>query len=110
MARDFPGSPETGALTGDEAWREWFFSRMTGVPCPVLDSETQACRLYEHRPIACRLAGPAVRAGEGVFPPCHKNYVGATVAEVAACQVVLDDPLFFEMAEEPETVIAYVCL
>jgi Fe-S-cluster containining protein len=109
MSRDFPGDLADGALTDDEAWREWFFGRMTGVPCPVLDLETQACRLYEYRPVACRLAGPAVRAGDGVFPPCHKNYVGASAEEVAACEVVLDDPLFFEEREAPETVIAYVC-
>jgi Fe-S-cluster containining protein len=109
MAHDFPGSWDDGSLTTDEAWREWFFTRLTGVPCPILDLDTQACRLYEHRPIACRLAGPAIQAGHGVFPPCHKNYTGATPAQVEACQVVLDDPLFFEPSEEPETVIAYVC-
>lgn len=109
MTHDFPGNDATGALTGDDAWREWFFNRMTGHACPILDDATQACRLYEHRPIACRLAGPAIQAGPGIFPPCHKNYAGATDAEVNACRVVLDDPLFFEPAEEPETVIAFVC-
>ena len=109
MTHDFPGDEATGALTGDDAWREWFFNRLSGHACPVLDDTTQACRLYEHRPIACRLAGPAIQAGPGIFPPCHKNYTGATDAEVNACRVVLDDPLFFEPAEEPETVIAFVC-
>lgn len=109
FSRDFPGDLQQGALTADESWREWFFTRMTGTPCPVLDLGTQACRLYEHRPIACRLAGPAIRAGEGVFPPCHKNYSGATPAQVASCQVALDDPLFYEPADAPETVVAYAC-
>jgi Fe-S-cluster containining protein len=109
MERDFPGEYPQGALTADEAWREWFFTRSTGIACPVLDTGTQACRLYEHRPIACRLAGPAIQAGPGVFPPCRKNYVGLTDREIRSLEVKLDDPLFFETAEEPETVIAYAC-
>ena len=109
MTRDFPGEAETGALTQEEAWREWFFNRMTGHACPVLDTATQACRLYAHRPIACRLAGPAIQAGDGVFPPCYKNYAGATPAQLDACRVTLTDPLFYEPAQAPETVIAYVC-
>ena len=59
--------------------------------------------------MACRLAGPLIQAGEGVFPPCPKNYQGATPEEVEACRVVLDDPLFLEPADEPETVVAFVC-
>lgn len=108
MERDFPGDAARGELDANEEWREWFFTRMTGQACPVLDEATQACRLYEHRPMACRLAGPLIQAGEGTFPPCHKNYVGATPEQVEALRVVIEDPAFFEPADAPETVIAWV--
>lgn len=108
MERDFPGDAAAGELTGNEEWREWFFQRLTGQACPVLDEATQACRLYAHRPMACRLAGPLIQAGEGTFPPCPKNYVGATKEQIEATRVVLDDPLFHEPPDAPETLVAWV--
>lgn len=103
----FPGDPETGAFTGNDEWREWFFRQQEGVACPVLDSESGACRLYEHRPVACRAAGPLVQLGAAVYPPCHLNYAGATPEQKLAWTVAIDDPVFHEPATEPETLIAY---
>jgi Fe-S-cluster containining protein len=60
------------------------------LPCPVLDLETGACELYEHRPIACRLHGPAVRVDDVDLRHCRLNYVGAAADEVEACRVTVD--------------------
>ncbi|MFB1479140.1 YkgJ family cysteine cluster protein [Corallococcus sp. RDP092CA] len=37
--------------------------------CPLLDRETGACRVYAHRPLACRSYGFAVTRDGGLF--CH---------------------------------------
>lgn len=103
----FPGDTESGAFTGNDEWREWFFRQQQGVPCPVLDIESGVCRLYEHRPVACRAAGPLVQLGAAIYPPCHLNYRGATPDQMRAWTVAIDDPVFHEPANEPETLIAY---
>lgn len=104
---DFPGDAATGALNANEEWREWFFRRHEGAACPVLDPASGICRLYRHRPVACRAAGPLVQLGPAVFPACHLNYQGTSAEQRRALTVVVDDPAFHEPATEPETVIAY---
>jgi Fe-S-cluster containining protein len=37
--------------------------------CPFLDREAGACRVYSHRPMACRSYGFAVSRGQGLW--CH---------------------------------------
>lgn len=104
---DFPGDTATGSLDANDEWREWFFRRHEGVACPVLDLSTGVCRLYAHRPVACRAAGPLVQLGPAIFPACHLNYHGTTEEQRRALTVVIDDPAFHEPATEPETLIAY---
>jgi len=109
MEVDFPGDHATGSLTPSETWRDWFLDRHSGVACPVLDEATGSCRLYEHRPAACRLYGPLFQIGGHVTAPCPKNYRGATPADFEACRVTLDAACFQEPATEAETVIAFAC-
>ena len=59
-------------------------------PCPALDPELKTCDVYESRPITCRIFGPAVRSGGDILGVCELNYVGATDAQIAACQVEVD--------------------
>jgi Fe-S-cluster containining protein len=58
--------------------------------CPVLDPETGTCDLYTARPITCRTFGPPVRCGEEAMGVCELCYEGATVEEIAACEVDID--------------------
>jgi Fe-S-cluster containining protein len=58
-------------------------------PCPVLDSATGTCDLYESRPLVCRTFGPAIRSGDAVGT-CELCFAGATEEEIAACAVALD--------------------
>lgn len=104
---DFPGDCDTGSLDANDEWREWFFRRHEGIPCPVLDFEQGVCRLYEHRPVACRAAGPLVQLGHAAYPACHLNYRGVSDEQRRQLTVVVNDPAFHEPATEPETLIAY---
>jgi Fe-S-cluster containining protein len=58
--------------------------------CPVLDLETGSCRLYEHRPAACRTYGPAVRLDGVDLTPCPLNYDGWTPEQVEAARVGIE--------------------
>lgn len=60
------------------------------LPCPVLDLESGVCELYEHRPIACRLHGPAVRVDGVDLRHCRLNYAGVAAEQVETCRVTLD--------------------
>lgn len=106
IAVDFPGDLASGALTPASEWREWFFARHAGLPCPVLDLATGQCRLYEFRPVACRLAGPLIQIGATRTDPCPLCFAGASDAEIAATQVVVALPEFGEPSPEAETLIA----
>gem|GEM_PF-4520529 len=74
LAGDFPGDAATGELTGNESWREWFFARHDGLPCPALDEASGECLVYDHRPIACRLYGPLIEIGGTIADPCPLCY------------------------------------
>ncbi|MEZ5355218.1 MAG: YkgJ family cysteine cluster protein [Bryobacteraceae bacterium] len=90
---DFPGDAATGLLTGNEEWRDWFWARTQGVPCPVQDPETQACSMHEHRTAACRLYGPLLRIGGDWSGPCPKCYPGLSRAEIEPLAVTVEgDP------------------
>lgn len=56
-------------------------------PCPALDPATGCCDLYEHRPFACRLFGPATRIGGGDIAACELCYRDASESDIALCAV-----------------------
>ena len=59
-------------------------------PCAALDPETGTCDLYAARPITCRTFGPPVRCESGDLGVCELCFEGASVAEIAACEVDFD--------------------
>lgn len=96
---DFPGDPASGLFRANDEWQEWFLTRHKGHPCPVVDPATGACRLYEHRPVACRLYGHLIQIGDEAQTICHYCFRGATPAQIDAARVhvplaaVNQDPL-----------------
>jgi len=59
-------------------------------PCAALDPKTGTCDLYAARPITCRAFGPPVRSESGDLGVCELCFEGASVAEIAACEVDFD--------------------
>ena len=59
-------------------------------PCPALDPETGACDLYEWRPITCRTFGPPLHFRGEALAICELCFDGATLEEIAACEVEMD--------------------
>ena len=118
LANDFFESGDThhalliyqglSALTPEPEWREWFFTRHAGLPCPVLDLEKGQCRLYLHRPVACRLAGPLIQIGHTCTDPCHLCFQGVSVEEIKTTKIVIQVDDFNEIPTESETLIAYI--
>jgi Fe-S-cluster containining protein len=103
IAPHFPGDPETGVLDEDEAAEERFAALANDEPCPALDPATGACDLYSARPITCRTFGPPVRSGEETLGVCELCYQGATDAEIARCEVAVDeDGLEYALLDEWE--------
>ncbi|MBM3784972.1 MAG: YkgJ family cysteine cluster protein [Acidobacteria bacterium] len=102
MRENFPGDFETGAIAADsgafEEARKW-------LPCPVLDLETGACELHEHRPIACRLHGPALRLNGEIVRHCRLNYSALSAGTIEALRVELHLPE--DAPEQPLTYIAW---
>ncbi len=112
---DFPGDVHTGILGDDDEATEKFEKYANHEPCPALDPERGTCDLYAWRPITCRLFGPPVRS-QGGLGVCELCYHGAKPAEVAACEMKLDDadPVQAELVGELEkagrpgnTIVAY---
>lgn len=93
LSHNFPGDARTGLLdTSDEAQAR-FEEFANDEPCAVLDPATGLCDLYTHRPVACRVFGPPVRARSGAedgLGICELCYHGATEEEIAACEMVVD--------------------
>jgi Fe-S-cluster containining protein len=58
--------------------------RIQDVRCPLLD-ERNSCRIYDHRPLACRLEGiPMVDSRDGPFSDwCELNFKEGVSAELA---------------------------
>ncbi len=84
----FPGDARTGTFAGDdEAGRLEFFAAAGDEPCAALDPDAGSCRLYVHRPLACRSYGLPLLDGGEVVPPCALNFRGADAEEVAAAAV-----------------------
>jgi Fe-S-cluster containining protein len=89
LSADFPGDPETGLLDDGPDAEERFMEFGNDEPCPVLDPRTGLCDLYDARPMTCRTFGPPVRS-EGGLGVCELCFHGATDAQIAACEMVVD--------------------
>jgi Fe-S-cluster containining protein len=85
----FPGDFETGLLGQDDQSVDAFDAFGNDEVCPVLDPETGACDLYQHRPMTCRVFGPPVRSDDGIGI-CELCFVGASDEEIAACEMKPD--------------------
>jgi Fe-S-cluster containining protein len=87
---DFPGDLATGVLYEGPDAEERFAALAEDEPCPALDPGTGTCDLYSARPVTCRIFGPAVRAGGDAVGVCELCYHGATLGQIAACEVEVD--------------------
>ena len=111
----FPGDVATGALgTSPEHLKE-FEEFANDAPCPALDPATGQCDVYAWRPMTCRVFGPPVRVGEGhALGCCELCFVGASEAEIAACEMTvpheLEDELLAETGGFGETIVAFALL
>jgi Fe-S-cluster containining protein len=81
---EFPGDARTGIL--DEERAEEFESFANDEPCPALDPATGLCDLYAARPMTCRVFGLPLETDDGLGV-CELCFVGATEAEIAACEL-----------------------
>lgn len=103
LARDFPGDVATGLLDESEEAERRFEDFANDEPCPLLDPAQGTCDLYEWRPMTCRVFGPPV-ASEGGLGVCDLCYHGASVDEIAACEMVPDpDDLESTVLKEVES-------
>jgi Fe-S-cluster containining protein len=89
LTSTFPGNPISGLLDENVEDSEGFDSFANDEVCPVLDPATGTCDLYSSRPMTCRVFGPPVRSDEGLGV-CELCYQGATLEEIAACEMVPD--------------------
>ena len=55
----------------------------------MLDPNTGLCDLYGARPMTCRTFGPPVQS-DGGLGVCELCFHGATDAQIAACEMVVD--------------------
>lgn len=89
ISPEFPGDRQTGILGDDDEAATDFEKFADYEPCPALDPEHGTCDVYAWRPITCRVFGPPLRS-EGGLGVCELCYHGATVDEIAACELKLD--------------------
>lgn len=101
LKEGFPGDWDSGIIRS-AAEADVFDLSHPWLPCPVLDLESGTCELHAHRPIACRLHGPAIRLNGFPLQPCRLNYEGA---EADAYRVDLTLP---EAGESELTYIAWM--
>ncbi len=83
----YPGDQQSGCLEGPSAEQELYTQRFKGIACPVLDPESGACQIYEHRPVCCRVYGAALSLDGSPIKPCVLNYQGVSDAEIERCRV-----------------------
>ena len=116
---EFPGDQETGFLGETDEERERFEEFANEAACPALDPATGRCDVYAWRPMTCRVFGPPVRMEapmeEGVaLGHCELCFAGASLSEVAACEMAVPHELEAELLEEAgtkgETVVAFALL
>ena len=115
---DFPGDAETGLLGTSDADRSRFEEFANDAPCPALDPATGRCGVHAWRPMTCRVFGPPIlMAGAGAaegLGHCELCFIGATPAQVAACEMPvphqLESKLLDEIGSKEETVVAFALL
>jgi Fe-S-cluster containining protein len=112
----FPGDPGCGKVEPDQEALDGYLEELAGLPCPVLDRATGACRLWEYRPVACRTYGPPLSFEGEHAPHCKLCFVEATPAMVEDCRWEPDPEGLEQKAlrelgvgegEDWETLIAY---
>lgn len=102
----FPGDSLTGELGARSPEEEdSFLDHHADLACPVLDPATGRCELYAHRPLTCRIYGPAARTAGGILDPCRLCFTTASPETVAACCAEPDpENLEDELLEELEQI------
>ncbi len=111
----FPGDPETGLLSASDEEHACFEDFANDAPCPALNPATGFCDVYAWRPVMCRVFGPPTRAEEGgPLGCCELCFVGASDAEIAACEMpvphALEARLVAQTGQRGETVVAFALL
>ena len=116
---EFPGDAVTGLLGDSDADKARFEDFANEAACPALDPATGRCDVYAWRPMTCRIFGPPVRIDAGpengeALGHCELCFVGASAAEIAACETPvpheLEAKLLDETGLEGETVVAFALL
>lgn len=117
--REFPGDAVTGTLGTSEEDQARFEDFANEAPCPALNPATGLCDVYEWRPMTCRVFGPPTRVDAGIenenaLGCCELCFVGASEAEIAACEMQVPHELEAQLAAETgdagETVVAFALL
>ncbi len=114
---EFPGDAATGVLGTSEDEQERFEGFANDAACPALDPTSGLCAVYAARPMTCRVFGPPVRMHEAQAEGlgcCELCFVGASEAEIAACEMpvphALEEQLLADVGAEGETVVAFALL
>ena len=119
FGRDFPGDRTTGVLGVSEEDQARFDEFANDAPCPALNPITGLCDVYAWRPMTCRVFGPPTRPSEDdPLACCELCFVGATDAEIAACEMPVPHALeaelvaelVAEIGDQNETVVAFALL
>jgi Fe-S-cluster containining protein len=102
LAPDFPGDSVSGILSDSKTSKLAFVNFANDEPCPALDPLTQACDLYQTRPLTCRVFGPPVRSENGLGT-CELCFRGATESEIAECEMAVDpDDIESDLLQQAE--------
>ena len=115
---EFPGDVKTGMLGESDAERERFEEYANDAACPALDPATGRCDVYAWRPMTCRVFGPPIRMDDSkgglALGHCELCFLGASEAEIAACEMPvphdLEARLLGEVGRKGETVVAFALL
>jgi Fe-S-cluster containining protein len=115
---NFPGDRNSGLLGSSPEDRARFEDFADDAACPALDPATGRCDVYTWRPMTCRVFGPPVRTededGAEGLGHCELCFIGATHAQVAACEMPvphdLEAELLNELGPTEETVVAFALL
>ncbi len=115
---EFPGDLKTGVLGTSEEEQAKFEDFANEAACPALNPQTGLCDVYAWRPMTCRVFGPPVRVDSTdenqALGCCELCFVGASEAEIAACEMQvpheLEGRLVEEICEARETVVAFALL
>ena len=108
----FPGDPATGILGTSDEEQACFEDFANDAPCPALNPATGLCDVYAWRPMTCRVFGPPIRMNQGdALGCCELCFVGATDAQIAACEMPvpheLEAALVAETGQSGDTIVAF---